>query len=249
MSRTFKSLPTAIGMILKDPINFTLAVIPALIALTLYIVCITLIINNYDLVVYFIKDQIRIPAEYTGWVGAILTGLMVIFVFIVMNWTFIMVVGIIGAPFNSMISTRIERKLAGKQVEENKSRTYKEMFSSIGSTLINELKKMILILVLSFTALLLNLIPFMYPVALFIFCMLIAIQFVDYTWSRHDWGVGKCMGDLMSGVFSYSFSGLGFLGLMMVPVINAFIPPLATSYYTVLWLHRQNKILATTQTT
>ena len=159
-----------------------------------------------------------------------------------MSWTFILIVGIIASPFNSMLSSRIEKKLVQKSVEMDKSKTFKEILSGLGSTFKNEAKKIILILLLSIFAFFMNLFPFLYPIGLFLVSLLLAVQFIDYSWSRHELQFSACLGDLTKNIIPYTFAGFCFLLLITVPIINAFVPALATSYFTVLWLQRQNKI-------
>lgn len=241
MSQNMKVLPIALRMIFKDPINFSLTIIPTLISLALYFILITAIFKNMDVVAVSLRDYIHSP-ETAGLVGKFLTALMIIFVLFIMSWTFVIVVGIIAAPINSMISSRIEKKLTQQVVEHNKSKTIKEITSALGETFKNEAKKLVFILILSVLAVLMNFFPFFYPVALFLFSVLIAIQFLDYSWSRHDLSFGACLKDIFRNLFSYGFAGFFFLLLVTIPVINAFIPALATSYFTVLWLQKQNKI-------
>jgi CysZ protein len=224
-------------MILKDPINLFLALIPSLIALSLYILGVITILNNTHLVSGFIGQYVA-DSETSRWISHVITALMVLFVFVLMNWTFVILVGLIAAPFNSMLSSRIEKKLRGIQVESNRSRTMKEISLGIGKVFGNELKKLIAIAFVGGLAFLLNLVPIFYPIGLFLVCILLAVQFVDYSWSRHELSFGACLKDALVNILPYSVSGGLFLMLVTVPLVNAFVPALATSYYTILWVER-----------
>jgi CysZ protein len=242
MNGMLKSFPIALRMIFKDPVNFSLALVPSVIALAIYLTLVTIIFNNYHLMKTFLAGYLQLPADQAGWAGVFLTAILILFVFVIMSFTFVMLVGLIGAPFNSMLSSRIEDKLAGKSVNQDRSKTFGEVLGGFGRSIVNELKKILLILVLSVFAFFLNFIPVFYPVAALIFSLLIAVQFVDYSWSRHDWTFGGCFSDVFKNIVVYGISGAFFLVMMTVPLLNVLVPPLATSYYTVLWLHRQNKI-------
>lgn len=242
MTDLLKSLPLSFRMIFKDPVNLFLAIIPTVLALSIYFLAIYTIFRNSDMVVVSLNDFIP-SSQAAGWVGKLLTAIMVIFTFLLMSWTFVLVVGILAAPFNSMLSSRIERKLAGKAMTASTSQTFSEIASKLGQTFKNELKKLIFLIVIGILAFLLNLFPLFYPIGLFLVATLLAVQFVDYSWSRHDLHFGNCFKDLVSNIIPYSIAGFLFLILITVPIINAFVPALATSYFTVLWLHRQNKIL------
>lgn len=237
-----KSFSTAVSMIFKDPINLFLAIIPTLMAVAVYFLSIVFIYRNSDRFVAMLRPYIY-NADQATFLAKILTGILIIFIFFLMSWTFVIVVGILAAPFNSMLSSRIEDKLCGKKMNESKDQTLKEMASSLGQTFFNELKKLVLVIVMAGLAFVFNLFPLFYPIGLLILSLLLSIQFVDYSWSRHNLPAGKCIADTLKNIIPYSLSGFAFLMLVSIPLVNAIVPAFATSYYTVLWLHRQNRIL------
>jgi CysZ protein len=236
-----KTFSQALRLITRDPVNLFLAVIPTAMALFLYLLIIVYIFQRADYFSVLVMDYMP-SAETAGIVGIILTGILILFVFLVMSWTFVILVGLIAAPFNSMLSSRIETMLAGKPVTEDRKKTLAAMAVGIGVTFKNEIKKLVFIALVAAFAFVLNLFPLFYPVGLFLVSILFAVQFVDYSWSRHDLGAGACMGDVLRNIIPYSLSGFLFLLLVTIPIINAFVPALATSYFTVLWLKRQKKI-------
>lgn len=241
MRGIFKSFPTALRLLYSDPINLMLVLIPTLIALSIYIFGISFIIQNSGYYGAVLADFFQ-DRETASILGKTLTVLLVLFVFLLMSWTFVFVVGLIAAPFNSMLSSRIEKLLVKAPVELNKKRALKEVLNSLAQTFKNEFKKFSFIGSGLILALLLNLIPLFYPIALFIMSLLLAVQFIDYSWSRHDLSWDKCLKDVASNLFSYAGAGFFFLLLVTVPIISAFVPALATSYFTVLWLNQQNKL-------
>lgn len=241
MNDLLKSLPLSTRLILRDPVNLLLAIIPTIIALGIYFSVIYASFKNLDVISVYLRSYIHSP-EAAGFVGKVLSAILIIFIFLLMSWAFVIVVGIIAAPFNSMLSSRIEKRLVQKVVEADKSRTFKIMVHDLGKTFMNEIKKLIFIVVLGVVAFFLNLFPMFYPLGLFIFSVLLAVQFVDYSWSRHDMSFGACLKDIAKNFIPYSIAGFFFLLLVTIPVINAFVPAWATSYFTILWLHRTNKV-------
>lgn len=242
MSGVFKSFPVAFRMIFKDPVNFFLAIVPTLIALVLYCSLVVLAYKNLNWVSSIFKDYVY-TADYADFLAKILAAILIIFVFFVMSWTFIIIVGIIAAPFNSLLSSRIEKKLTSHiQLSEDQAKAMEEMKLGMLQTFKNEFKKLFFVILLGGLAFILNLFPIFYPVGMFLFALLFTIQFVDYSWSRHDMKFGSCLGDTLKNIFPYSFSGFLFILMIAIPIVNAFVPALATSYFTVLWLHRQKKI-------
>ena len=241
MGDILKSIPLAFKMIFKDPVNLLLAIIPTVVALALYVFTVVTVFRNSDRFVSLFRGYIY-TADQADVLAKIITAILIIFIFFLMSWTFVIVVGIIAAPFNSMLSSRIESRLVQHIEGGDKKETMKKIGQSLGQAFKNELKKLIFIVFVGGVAFLLNLFPLFYPIGIFLVATLVSVQFIDYSWSRHELHFGACLKDVAVNIIPYSISGFFFLLLVTVPIINAFVPALATSYYTVLWLHRQNKI-------
>ena len=242
MKGIFKAFPLAAKMILTDPVNFVLSLIPTLVALVIYFLTIVGVYRNSDQLSAMLRGYIESPDQATL-VARILTFILIIFVFFIMSWTFVIVVGIISAPFNSLLSSRIEQKLVQKMImDENQKHAMEQVKQSLGATFKNEFKKVIFLAAVAGLAFILNLFPLFYPVGVFLIAILLSVQFVDYSWSRHDLHFGGCLKDIFKNIIPYFLSGAIFLALVAVPVLNAFVPAFATSYFTVLWLYRQKKI-------
>jgi CysZ protein len=228
-------------MIFKDPINLLLSLIPTAIALLIYALTIAYVYRNSDRFVAMFRGYIY-TADQATFLAKLLTALLIIFIFFLMSWTFVVVVGIVAAPFNSMLSSRIEKKLTGGGRELSQSETFQQISAGIVQTFKNEFKKLIFIVLLAAVAFLLNLFPLFYPVGIFLVALLLAVQYVDYSWSRHNMHFGSCLKDTLTNIIPYSLSGFIFLLIVTVPLINALVPAMATSFFTVLWLHRQKKV-------
>lgn len=241
MNHIFKSFPLAFKMIFKDPVNLLLALFPTVIALFLYFFTVSTIYRNSDRFITMFRGYVY-TSDQADLFAKILTAVLIIFLFLLMSWTFIIVVGIIAAPFNSMLSSRIEKKLLLQVSDDSKKEALQKIGQSLGQTFKNEFKKLIFIIIVGAAAFVLNLIPVLYPVGILLVAILFAVQFVDYSWSRHEMNFGACLKDVLINIIPYSISGFFFLLLVTVPIINALVPALATSYYTVLWQYRQNKI-------
>ena len=134
-----------------------------------------------------------------------------------------------------MLSRRVEKISKGEQLE-----SFSASFSIIGTTFImtlgNEIKKILFILILSLVAFAFGYIPLLTPLSIFISVLLLAIGFIDYSWSRHNIPFKSCVGDLKKNILNYGFGGGFFFILISVPVINLIVSPWATSYFTLLWL-------------
>ncbi len=229
-------------MIFTDPVNLILSVFPTLVALAMYIFTIAYTYRNSDRLVSWFRGY-AYTADSATWLAKVLTAILIVFLFFLMSWTFVVIVGIIAAPFNSLLSSRIETKLVQKiYMDEDQHKAIQQVKSNMIRTFKNEFKKLFFIVLVAGMAFLLNLFPMFYPVGIFLIATLLAVQFVDYSWSRHDMHFGECLKDVMVNIIPYSMGGFIFLMMVAIPVVNAFVPAMATSYFTVLWLHRKNKI-------
>lgn len=242
MNSILKSFKLGLKATFCDPVNILLVVIPSLISLSLYILGIMAVLNNSDVFYSFFKNNLY-SSDSADFFTKILTALLVISIFFIMNWTFVLVIGIISCPFNSLLSHRVEQKIVlGQTMGEEQKKAMSEMKVSFIRTIKNEFKKMIFLAVMTGSVFIINFLPFFYPLGLMLVSLLLAIQFLDYSWSRHQLSFLDCMRDVLGNFITYTICGGIFLSLISIPLINAFVPPLATSFFTVLWLGRQKKI-------
>jgi len=239
MKHVFTSWPEALRLLFKDPVNLMLFAIPALLALLIYAMVGAYVLSSgmsaaeAMIMKYVISKEAGVILYY------LISGILIFLFFILVNWTFILCLSILASPFNDMLSSRIEKKLRGDVLLEDRDKTLKTVWGRLTQTLKNELKKIVVILGITVIATLLNFIPVFIPVAVGLLALLMSAQFLDYSWSRHNWGAGQCFKDVLRHMPSNLVSGLIFLLIIAVPFLNALVPALATSYYTVLWTKRQ----------
>jgi CysZ protein len=168
---------------------------------------------------------------------------MTIVLYFIISWTFVLVISIIASPFNDVISSRVERAILGRS-EESVGASFTQMFGRIFRILWNESKKIVFIIALSTFGFLLSFIPFLVPVSMLISATLLAVGFLDYSWSRHDMSFSACVSNLKASFLSYSLGGIVFLFLIAVPILNLFLLPYAVVYFTVLYADGQKVIAA-----
>ena len=241
MSYLLRSVSLSIKLIISDPINIFLALIPTVMALCLYIGMVFGIFFYFDQLMLLFQDYL--PAkEHATLLAKLLTALLIILIFFIMSWSYVIVVGLIAAPFNSLLSSRIEKKLLQQYLPSSRQDELKKISQGLVSTFLNEFKKLLLIIFSSLIALVLNLFPLLYTLGIFLFSLLLAVQFLDYSWSRHELKFSDCLKDILRNILTYSLPGFVFLLLVTIPLINALIPALATSYFTTLWVQKKYQI-------
>ncbi len=183
------------------------------------------------------KDWIETSVNSNGWTSFlyyIMVGILTIGFYFLLSWTFVLVVSGIASPFNDIVSSRVEKVLAG-EVPESVGESLSRMSLRFVSTLINEAKKIAFIMVLSILALIVSFIPMLAPVGVVISAILLAVGFLDYSWSRHKMHFRDCVNDVRKHLFSYGIMGGVFLALISIPILNLFLLPFGVVYFTVLF--------------
>lgn len=239
MKHLLSAWPVALRMIFKDPVNILLFLIPGIIAMGLYLMVGAYVLKNGMAMTEGLILKYVVSKEVGTTLYYLVSGLMTLLFFLLVSWTFVVLVGVLASPFNDLMSARIERKLGGMAPPKSEEGVG-AVFRGLGSTLFNEFKKLTVIIAVTVSAVALNFFPIFYPLALVLLALLMSAQFLDYSWSRHGYGAGRCARDLMGDFVGNLTAGAMFLGLVSIPLFNALVPGLATSYYTVLWVKRRN---------
>ena len=215
MSRVIKSFFQAIKMIKEDKILLLLSLIPIVIGIGVYVALGSWLYTSFiPTGVDWVQDKISLDwlGSFFSWV---IKGLFFILFGGLANYTFVLVVSLFASPFNDMIVDRVMKKQQG--LEPSLELSFKETMKRLPKTLINELKKISLIVVLSIFSLVLSFIPFMAIVSFFIQVILLSVTFLDYYWSRKNLSVRECVSDFKKN-FTFNFlTGLIFFGLLLVP--------------------------------
>jgi CysZ protein len=221
----------------KDKIILLFSFLPVLIGVLLYILMGKYVFMDF---MGWGKEWIESQISSKGWSSFfyhILVGIFSIFFFFLVNWTFVLVVSIIASPFNDIISERVEKAIAGREANTI-GESFSRLMSRLGFTLINELKKVAFILTLSGLALLLNFIPMLAPLSIILSAILMAVSFLDYSWSRHDMKFRACVGEVRNSIIVYTFAGGAFMFLISVPLLNLLALPYGVMFFTVLFCRK-----------
>ncbi len=234
MKYFWSSFRPSLRYLFKDPINIALMVLPILIGIGFYA-----LLGAWIFETLFVEGRewiaLQISGDSLGTVLSVLLGaLLTFFLFTFINLTLVLVVTLIGCPFYDMIGTRVERKTLGKRplsVADSFSSTFSKILFLLG----NETKKVAIILLLSALAFALGIFPLLTPVGLIISAVLLSIEFVDFSWSRHNLKWRSCVGEVGSNFFPYLLGGGILFFLINIPFINLIVPAWAVSFYSVYW--------------
>lgn len=240
LKNALTSFKPASAQIFKDKVNIILAGIPVIMGILLYYFLGAWVYGSVmDQGHTLIKEYVS-EGTMGQFVYYIVAAILTIMLYFLVNWTFVLVVSAIASPFNDMLSTRIEKRLEGK-TPDSLQQTFATMMKRMAGTLVNEAKKITFVIFLSVLALVLGFFPILTPASVFLSILLLSIQFLDYSWARHDIKFGKCFGDLRRHVVGYALGGAFFFIIVSIPVVNLIVPPLATSFFTILWMKNNER--------
>ena len=167
----------------------------------------------------------------------ILYPLFAITAVLVVYYSFSVAANIIAAPFNGLLSERVEQLLTGRKVAEA---SVKELLAIIPRSIGRELAKLayyiprlILLFILSF----IPGINLFAPLFWFLFgSWMMAIQYCDYPMDNNNVSFSA----MRSQLKKQRFTGLGFGALvqlgMMVPILNFIMMPVAVVAATIYWV-------------
>ena len=237
MNFRFPPLRQGFKMLTGDRPLFLLSLIPLALGLLLYFSFGLFLYGDlFDWIWSFLDARISSPIWGSVGQQLLKIGLGILLYFFV-SWGFILVVSLLACPFNDMISARVEDIVRGK--ENLPSTSFSSSFKKFPRILVNEIKKVILILFLSCLGLLISLVPLLTPLGLFLTAILLAIGFIDYSWSRHEYPLSKCLKDLAINFWPYTLGGLFFCLIVSVPFLGLFVPSLGTVYFTLVFAEGQ----------
>lgn len=232
---TFKSVGPSYKLILKDKYSVMLALVPVLIGILLYVFAGKAFYSSAITFGTQYIEQYLSDGTFGKIVYYLVVSILTIMLYFIVSWTFVLVLSLIASPFNDLLSGRIEKLLLGEELPSFGS-SLKAEIKNIIPTLFNEVKKISLIIIFSILAVLLGYIPFLTPISVFVTAALLALGFVDYSWSRHGVSFKNCRKDMFKNIFSYAIGGGFFMVVVAIPLVNIIVPSLATSYFTVLWV-------------
>ena len=181
--------------------------------------------------------------SYFQWLEYLLYPLLVIFILAMFYFLFTSVTNLIAAPFNGLLSEKVERYESGKMVGDE---GLAGLLKDIPRTLGRELQKMWYFLPRALGFFLLSLfVPIIGQVIWFVWvCWMMSIQYLDYPFDNHKLAFTRMRFELRAQKgMSLSF-GFGVTVLTMIPLVNLIVMPLAIAAATALWVdHYRDKAL------
>lgn len=173
-------------------------------------------------------------SEWLLWVLFAVAALLILF------FTFSLLANIIAAPFNGLLAEAVEIHLSGKALPNGGG--WQKMLRELVPTLIDELRKLIYLLLWSLPFLLLFLIPVINLIAPFTWlaftAWMLVVEYADYPMGNH----GLRSDEQKQRLGEKRLLALGFGSTVsvatMIPLFNFLVMPAAVAGATAMWVAR-----------
>ena len=233
ITRGTQAVARALSLLNKPGVRIYV-IVPLMINSLLFGVLVWYGYSQFNLLVEWLMSFVPTFLEFIEWLIWIFFGAMAA---ITVFFSFTPIANIVAAPFNALMSEKIEIELTGKAVSSNISFA-RMAIDAIGS----QLRKLVYIMFWALGLFLVSLIPvvnLVAPVLWIVFgSWLLSLEYFDYPMGNHDLVFAeqkKRLGE-RRGI------ALGFGGAVMImtciPIINFFAMPVAVAGATLLWVEQ-----------
>lgn len=216
--------------------------IPLAINLLLFSFAFYYLLNQIDYLMQWIDRAIP---SWLSWLSVVLWPLAIFSTLVIFSFVFSAVANWLAAPFNGLLSERVEVLLSGSSANEDDGLT--AIIKDLPRTLSREWQKFKYYLprAIGFF-ILLWLIPVIGQILWFLFiAWMMAIQYKDYPFDNHKISFSQMKLSLQANQgLSYSF-GMTVTLFSMIPIINLIVMPVAICGATALWVDHYKTSLLT----
>jgi len=179
---------------------------------------------------------------WSGIIGILAWVLFGLAVLVLGFFLFTLAVNLIGAPFNGLLSEKVERVLVPPEVGSTPRKSH--FFSDLIPSLFGELRKYAVFLVIFVILLVLVLIPVINiiaaPLVLLFSAWMLALEYISYPMNNHN----KYFSEVRRWLRKNRMLGLGFgfavMVVTLIPVLNLVVMPAAVAGATALWVERRD---------
>ena len=243
ITRGTQAMARALSLLNKPGVRIYV-IVPLMINLLLFGALVWYGYSQFNLLVEWLMSFVPSFLEFIEWLIWIFFGVLAA---ITVFFSFTPIANIIAAPFNALMSEKIEIELTGKAASSNISFA-RMAIDAIGS----QLRKLVYIMFWALGLFLVSLIPvvnLVAPVLWIVFgSWLLSLEYFDYPMGNHDLVFAeqkKRLGE-RRGI------ALGFGGAVMImtsiPIINFFAMPVAVAGATLLWVEQFQPDSVSTET-
>ncbi|WP_301099858.1 sulfate transporter CysZ [Otariodibacter sp.] len=176
--------------------------------------------------------------SWLEWLSFILIPLMFLMILVIFYFTFTTLANFIAAPFNALLSERVEQQLTNENLTDM---SIAEMLKDVPRMLKREWQKMWYSIPRIIALFLLGFVPFLgqsiIPILTFLFgAWLLAIQYCDYPFDNHKISFQRMRNALLEKrMMNFTFGTLVSL-FTMIPFLNLVAMPVAVCGASAMWV-------------
>ncbi|TNF55264.1 sulfate transporter CysZ [bacterium] len=214
-------------------------IIPLIINIVIFTAAILVGIDQFDTLLDWLMPQGE--AWWIEFARVILWILFSAMISLIVFFTFTLIANLLGAPFNGLLSEKVERSLSGEIHEEEGG--VRLLLASIFPSLLSEARKMAYFLIFAAVVLILSLfIHVLSPLLWGIFASwMFALEYIAYPMENHGIYFSKTRAQVRKKrAISFGF-GMAVMFATMIPLVNFLVMPSAVAGATILWVERLNR--------
>ena len=210
------------------------AVVPLLINLVLFASLIWFGYERFSPLVDYMMSWVPAIFNFLRWIiWIVISTFTAIFVF----FTFTPIANIVAAPFNALLSEKIEIRLTGKAISVNSS-----FIKMARDSFLSQIRKLVYIISWSAVLLLISLIPLVNFAAPFLWVIfgswLLSLEYLDYPMGNHELNFTRQKQILAARKGLSLGFGSSVMVLTSIPLLNFIVMPVAVAGATVLWVEQ-----------
>lgn len=176
--------------------------------------------------------------SWLEWLEFLLWPLFVIASLLIVFFAFTLVANILGAPFNGVLSEKIEEQLTHQKVASGEG--YADLLRGARVGIVNEFRKLFYLAVRTLPLLIIILIPginIFAPFLWFVFgAWLLAIEYLDYPMGNRNLPFKQQLALIKQNRFLCLGFGAALVFMTIIPVLNFFAMPVGVAAATALWI-------------
>jgi CysZ protein len=210
-------------------------VVPVLINFILFIGAIWYLYAEFDSLLE------RFLPSWLDWLEFLIWPIFFIACLLIIFFTFTIIANIFGAPFNGVLSEKIEQKITDQKLilDDNQSKGYLNLLSGARIGISNEFRKLLYIAIRAIPLLLLFIIPGVNIFAPFIWFMfgawMLAIEYLDYPMGNRNLTFKQQLTLIKQNRFLCLGLGMAMMVMTIIPGLNFFAMPVGVAAATSLW--------------
>ena len=185
----------------------------------------------------------QILPTWLDWLEFIIWPLVVIASLVVVFFAFTIVANLLGAPFNSVLSEKIEHHISSEISKDTAGHNnYLDLLKAAGMSICNEMRKLFYIITRAIPLLILSIIPGLNVLAPFLWFLfgawMLSIEYLDYPLGNHDKSFKQQLALIKQNRFVCLGMGAALMFMTITPGLNFFAMPVGVAAATSLWTNR-----------